>query len=90
MKDRILILVLINCLATLQVFCQNSTDQLKLSLIEQQLKNPAGIEYKAPLSYAEIIECFPGAMVSHPATNWTSANTSSADPTLDYLVATTF
>ncbi|MCD4734597.1 MAG: carboxypeptidase-like regulatory domain-containing protein [Bacteroidales bacterium] len=88
MKERILILVLINCLATLQVFCQNSTDQLKLSLLEQQLKDPAGIEFKAPQSYAEVIECFPMAILSHPSTNFTSAAISSADPEAKYLVAT--
>ncbi|MCD4737508.1 MAG: carboxypeptidase-like regulatory domain-containing protein, partial [Bacteroidales bacterium] len=90
MKDRILILVLINCLATLTVFSQSSTDQLKLSLVQQQLKDPAGIEFKSPQSYAEVIECFPGAMVSHPCTNFTTFAPSTADPALDYLVATSF
>ena len=69
-------------------FAQRSTNQLKLSQTGQQIKNPMGLKLKTPQSFAEVLECFPGAITSHPSTNYTSAITSSADPTANYLVAT--
>ncbi|MBN1340881.1 MAG: carboxypeptidase regulatory-like domain-containing protein [Bacteroidales bacterium] len=48
------------------------------------------IQNKQPSSYQEYIECFPGATLSVPSTNFSNAYTSSADPAANYLVATPY
>jgi hypothetical protein len=87
---KFLALMMVLALSSAYVVGQSSLDEMKIALMKQQQANKASIEHKGPVTAPEVIECFPGAILSVPVTNFTNAYTSSADPAANYNVATPY